>query len=356
MKMKLFNRITVMAFACLGFLATVFLALEAFGVNVYGAFNSMIVRGDGGFSAFGLIVLLLMVILLALLCVQVFMIGLYHGDPKKVRMITLKGTEGDAVLIAQETLDELVTQVIGTPEGISDIKITTGYSAQRVDILIDIAVDANIDIPAATHAIQNAVRSQLVDVNGIEINGVNVKISGINVPEEGVKLGSLAAFRREAPAKVQEEAPAETPCEEKADLDEEVDVPYDIELTEEIEEEPEVKTKAEIQEEAEEVAEEETEADVEEESGEIFREACAEEDILEELTKEADEVQEKREDPESYFKAAGDFEEAAEDDTQAVEAQANSEDKKAEEKRKPFVWTDFVSAEEENIEFGSEKE
>ena len=182
MKMKLSNRISIMVLAVLGVIAGIFAALETFGIDSFGVLNSLVV-GAGGFRIIVLIVILILLAAIALICVQAFLIGLHNGDVKKVRVITLKGTKDDVVLVAQETLDELVKGTIGDPEGVSDIKVTTGYHDKRLDVLIDIAVESTIDIPFVTKEMQNRVRTQLIEINGIELSSVDVKISSIKIPE-----------------------------------------------------------------------------------------------------------------------------------------------------------------------------
>ena len=116
MKMKLLKRSAIMATSALGVLGVLFTMLETFGVRVFGLFNKA--------AASSVVVLLLMIIVLvalAGLCAYSFYLAFNGEKAYKARMVTLKGTDNDVVLIKQETLDDFVKSVIGKPEGVTDI-------------------------------------------------------------------------------------------------------------------------------------------------------------------------------------------------------------------------------------------
>ncbi len=185
MKMKLWKRITVMALAVLGVLAVAAALLEAFGCGYSEALREFIASAENKYNASNLCVLLAVCALLVALCVCVFMIAVNSGRVKKAKLITLEDNSGDCILIAQDTLDTLVMNAIGEPQGVSDIKVVTGYQDGRVEAMIDIAVSSNINIPKTTRELQERVRRQLDDRSGICVSRVNVTISKINVPEDG---------------------------------------------------------------------------------------------------------------------------------------------------------------------------
>ena len=185
MKMKLLKRSAIMATSALGVLGVLFTMLETFGVRVFGLFNKA--------AASSVVVLLLMIIVLvalAGLCAYSFYLAFNGEKAYKARMVTLKGTDDDVVLIKQETLDDFVKSVIGKPEGVTDISAITQYRDMSLDVTVTLAVNMDTDIANATANMQAVIREQLEVVNGIRLSGVTVIISGINVPEntEGMKM------------------------------------------------------------------------------------------------------------------------------------------------------------------------
>ncbi|MBQ4159287.1 MAG: hypothetical protein IJD86_14280 [Clostridia bacterium] len=185
MKMKLLKRSAIMATSALGVLGVLFTMLETFGVRVFGLFNKA--------AASSVVVLLLMIIVLvalAGLCAYSFYLAFNGEKAYKARMVTLKGTDDDVVLIKQETLDDFVKSVIGKPEGVTDISVATQYHDMSLDVTVTLAVNMDTDIANATANMQAIIREQLEVVNGIRLSGVTVIISGINVPEntEGMKM------------------------------------------------------------------------------------------------------------------------------------------------------------------------
>lgn len=185
MKMKLLKRSAIMATSALGVLGVLFTMLETFGVRVFGLFNKA--------AASSVVVLLLMIIVLvalAGLCAYSFYLAFNGEKAYKARMVTLKGTDDDVVLIKQETLDDFVKSVIGKPEGVTDISVATQYRDMSLDVTVTLAVNMDTDIANATANMQAIIREQLEVVNGIRLSGVTVIISGINVPEntEGMKM------------------------------------------------------------------------------------------------------------------------------------------------------------------------
>jgi len=288
MKMRLVNRISIMVLAVLGVLAAFLIELEMLGGEFFETLKGLVSR-DGRINAAVLIPATLILIAIAALSVQVFMIALRNGKGKSVRLITLKGTKGDAVMIAQETLDQMVKDIIGEPDGVTDVQVVCGYADRKVDVLIDMAVASNIEIPATTRAIQDIVRNQLVDVNGIEISGVNVKISKINViggekpcavvkaDEPAEETQEAALEETEAAAEVQEAAPiAEEEAQESAKEETEEEISSEENASDEA-----------YAEEAEEAEAEEAEAE-EAEAEEAEAEEAAAEDETEEDEKAAD--------------------------------------------------------------------
>lgn len=183
--MKLWKRIAVMAFAVLGLAGLAAAVVEVAGADIALSIRQLVSYQEGGIRFEMLIVFLAVAIVLAAYCVLVFMIALRAGRVRKARLLSLRDAGGDSVLLSQDTLDALVMMAIGTPDGVSDVKITTGYADREASVMIDIAVASNINIPETTKAMQERVRAQLSDVSGICVSGVDVTISNIKVPEAG---------------------------------------------------------------------------------------------------------------------------------------------------------------------------
>ena len=218
MKMKLLKRSAIMATSALGVLGVLFTMLETFGVRVFRLFNIA--------AASSVVVLLLIIIVLvalAGLCAYSFYLAFNGEKAYKARMVTLKGTDDDVVLIKQETLDDFVKSVIGKPEGVTDISVATQYRDMSLDVTVTLAVNMDTDIANATANMQAIIREQLEVVNGIRLSGVTVIISGINVPEntEGMKM-PWADKKEEAEIKEKTEEITSEAAEETAEAIEEV--------------------------------------------------------------------------------------------------------------------------------------
>lgn len=238
MKMKLLKRSAIMATSALGVLGVLFTMLETFGVRVFGLFNKA--------AASSVVVLLLMIIVLvalAGLCAYSFYLAFNGEKAYKARMVTLKGTDDDVVLIKQETLDDFVKSVIGKPEGVTDISVTTQYRDMSLDVTVTLAVNMDTDIANATANMQAIIREQLEVVNGIRLSGVTVIISGINVPEntEGMKM-PWADKKEENEAEEKKEEIAAEVTEEAEEVKEEA--AEEIEETKEETEEAAEETEA----------------------------------------------------------------------------------------------------------------
>ena len=238
MKMKLLKRSAIMATSALGVLGVLFTMLETFGVRVFGLFNKA--------AASSVVVLLLMIIVLvalAGLCAYSFYLAFNGEKAYKARMVTLKGTDDDVVLIKQETLDDFVKSVIGKPEGVTDISAITQYRDMSLDVTVTLAVNMDTDIANATANMQAVIREQLEVVNGIRLSGVTVIISGINVPEntEGMKM-PWADKKEEAEIKEKTEEIAAEVTEEAEEVKEEA--AEEIEETKEETEEAAEETEA----------------------------------------------------------------------------------------------------------------
>lgn len=238
MKMKLLKRSAIMATSALGVLGVLFTMLETFGVRVFGLFNKA--------AASSVVVLLLMIIVLvalAGLCAYSFYLAFNGEKAYKARMVTLKGTDDDVVLIKQETLDDFVKSVIGKPEGVTDISVATQYRDMSLDVTVTLAVNMDTDISNATANMQAIIREQLEVVNGIRLSGVTVIISGINVPEntEGMKM-PWADKKEENEAEEKKEEIAAEVTEEAEEVKEEA--AEEIEETKEETEEAAEETEA----------------------------------------------------------------------------------------------------------------
>ncbi len=224
MMMKLWKRIAIEVFAVLGLVGDVLLMCSLVGKSCVPA--------------------LLLGLVLAAYCALVFMIALRSGRMRQARLITLRHESGDAVLLSQETLDHLVASAIGQPEGVSDVRVITGYQDESLEVMIDVSVSSNINIPVTTARMQEAVRRQLGEVNGLALSGVSVKISTIKVPGEGE-----AMVPPQAAEPVQEPA-AEEPVIEEPVEEEKAEEPTEESAGEEPVQEPVVREPAEVEDES----------------------------------------------------------------------------------------------------------
>ncbi len=231
MKMKLWKRVTVMALAVLGVLTVISTLLEALGCGFSESLRDFVSTGEGKYNALNLYIFIVACGFLITLCVSVFMIAFNSGRVKKARLITLEDNNGDCILLSQDTLDSLVHKAIGEPLGVSDIKVETGYQDGRVEAMVDIAVNSNINIPKTTRDLQERVRHQVADLSGICVNRVNVTISTIKVPEDGESA---------LPADALKPAPAEPKAEETAAAEEKADDEYTVKKAPVIEVPPQV--------------------------------------------------------------------------------------------------------------------
>lgn len=237
MMMKLWKRIAIEAFAVLGLVGDVLLMYNFGGKNC--------------------VLSLVLGLVLAAYCALVFMIALRSGRVRQARMITLRHESGDVVLLSQETLDHLVASAVGQPEGVSDMRVITGYHDESLEVMIDVSVSSNINIPVTTARMQEAVRHQLGDVSGIALSGVSVKISTIKVPGEGEAIVPPQTVKPEEEPVVEEKAeepvtcePAQEPVVEEKAEEPVVEEPAQEPVVVEKAEEPAVREPAEVEDES----------------------------------------------------------------------------------------------------------
>lgn len=224
MKMMRLRRAVLTATAAFGLFGVVLAILETLGARVFELLHKA-ASASGVLCAFLLIVL----VALAAMCVYALVIALEGRKAANARMITLEGTKDDVVLIKQETLDSIVKSVIGQPDGVTDIKITTQYRDMALDIQVELTVDMNTNIASVTRDMQVNIREQLEKVNGITLSGVSVIISALNVPEntEGMVMPwnenkeAETEEAKEAEEAVFEEETAEESAEETTETEEE---------------------------------------------------------------------------------------------------------------------------------------
>ncbi|MBQ1256528.1 MAG: hypothetical protein IIX93_04555 [Clostridia bacterium] len=185
MNMKHLKRVSVMTTSALGAIGVLLVLLETFGVRVFRLFHEAA-------SASVVLLLLLIIILVALagVCAYSFYLAYFEEKIYKARMVTLQGTKDDVVLVQQDTLDNFIRSIVGKPEGVNELSISSAYSDMALDVTITVTVNMDADIASMTQNMQNAVREQLETVNGIKLSRVAVIISGIVVPEntEGMKM------------------------------------------------------------------------------------------------------------------------------------------------------------------------
>lgn len=214
MKMKLVKRIAIMASACIGLIGVVVLLLEIFGVECTSLLNRMAFQ-DSRVRIAGLLSALILVGALCAVHVYAFMIAFKGEKAYKARLITLKGDKDDAVLIRQETLDELVRNVVGEPDGVSDIAVNTRYQDMKLAVMVEMNVDLSTDIKETTTQMQEDVRHQLEEVNGIDLSGVSILVAKINVPKLADGMSMPWASKSEDALEKNAEAPeTEKPAEE----------------------------------------------------------------------------------------------------------------------------------------------
>ncbi len=232
MMMKLWKRIAIEGLAVLGLVGDVLL------MHTFGGKNCVLS--------------LVLGLVLAAYCVLVFIIALRSGQVRQARMITLRHESGDVVLLSQETLDHLVASALGQPEGVGDVRVITGYHDESLEVMIDVSVSSNINIPITTARMQEAVRHQLGDVSGIALSGVSVKISTIKVPGEGEAIVPPQVLRPQEEPVVEEKAeepaveePAEEPVAEEKAEEPAVEEPAEEPAVEESVQEPAVEERAE---------------------------------------------------------------------------------------------------------------
>ena len=238
--MKLWKRIAIMLFALMSLAGLAAAIMEVAGADLARWVRELYTEASGELRYEMLAACLGVAAVLAAYCVLVVVIAARAGHVRKARLLSLKDAGGDSVLLSQDTLDTLVKMAIGTPDGVSDVKITTGYVDHEAAVMIDIAVTSNINIPETTQAMQDRVRAQLSGTSGIRVSGVDVTISNIKVPEAGEPIVPVETVREEVVENgeilPEEETPAaetseeqetreaenaETPAEEETDASDE---------------------------------------------------------------------------------------------------------------------------------------
>lgn len=184
MKMKMWKRIATMAFSVLTLALMGLYALEAFGCGYADRIYSFMRDEAGKYISLRLALVLAAFALIAIICALIFLMAARGGRTKTLKMLKLSDEKGDHVLLEQETLDALVLASLGAPEGVSDIKIGTAYTDDRLEIMIDVAVESSINIPDTTRVMLSSVRNQVYEISGIRVDDVSVRISTIKIPED----------------------------------------------------------------------------------------------------------------------------------------------------------------------------
>jgi len=213
MKIKCMKRTVLMATAIFGLVGVLLSILETLGAEVFELMNKAA-------SASGVLLAFLLIVLFALggMCVWAFIIVYKGYRAQNVQMITLEGTKDNAIMIRKETLDEIIKTVIGQPDGITDVAITTQFKDLLLGVKVNLTVEMNANITSVTHDMQANIRKQLEEVNGIRLSGVDVIISAINVPEktEGMVMPWAQKTEEETSEKAEEatEDAAEAAAEE----------------------------------------------------------------------------------------------------------------------------------------------
>lgn len=185
MKSKTLKRAVVAYTSALGVIGILLTVLEMFTVDAFGLF-----RRAAASSVVILILLLVILFALAGACAYSFYLAIYGEKAMNARMVTLKGTKDDVVFIQQETMDAYVASVVSKPEGVNEISTQAQYKDMALDVTVTMSVNMDVDIPSMISAMQEKVRHQIENVNGIKVSRVAVIVSGIIVPEntEGMKM------------------------------------------------------------------------------------------------------------------------------------------------------------------------
>ncbi len=185
MNSKTLKRAVVAYTSALGVIGILLTILEMFSVDAFGIF-----RRAAASSVVVLILLLIVLLVLAGACAYAFYLAIYGEKALNARMVTLKGTQDDVVFIKQETMEAYVADVVGKPDGVNEISTKAQYKDMALDVTITMNVNMEVDIASMTSSVQEKVRNQIENVNGIKLSRVAVIISGIIVPQntEGMKM------------------------------------------------------------------------------------------------------------------------------------------------------------------------
>lgn len=180
-RMKLWKRIVLLAQAALGAVGLILMMLDILGAGIMNALNRGLLNGAGHVRPGVLVLWLMAFAALAALCALAIVIVARTGRAHGARLLSLSDAGGDGVLLSQSTLDQLIEDALGLPDGVSITQITADYQDHEVAVMVEITISSGTNIPLATQAMQARVREQLSEKSGIPVSSVDIKVTGLHV-------------------------------------------------------------------------------------------------------------------------------------------------------------------------------
>lgn len=95
--------------------------------------------------------------------------------PEKKHAVVLDGSLGK-VRVALAAIESLVEKVALEQRGIKEARSGVGSSARGIGIRIKVSAAPDVNIPAVSQAMQQAVREKVLEVTGIEVHNIKVSV------------------------------------------------------------------------------------------------------------------------------------------------------------------------------------
>lgn len=167
MKIKVWERIAMAAYALLGMAASLLLGWVA------------VVDANGRVEGWVSIVCALVVLLLLAWSVKMLMLAFRHVPKVDKSSVSVQNTENGSVRISVQAMETLVRQAIGQDDGVVEIKTAIVNHEDSITVNIDMTLTSDVHIPNLTMLMQRTVKNFIEEYSGIAVREVTVMVSSI---------------------------------------------------------------------------------------------------------------------------------------------------------------------------------
>ena len=209
MKNGFFDRLLVYLYVLLTLIIIAVMALQAFGVDLFGAFIDGLRSNAPG---------LLWRLILIGVCAVIALRGVYvavvitPSRKKKNGFITITSDDGGQVRISLPAIREMCRQAISGVEGLKDVNINVAESQETLAMNVSMDVESGVHVPSVTAAMKSAIKRNIEMSCGIGVSSVVVDVKNV-LPGKEPPLGAINYPAKAEPAPAQPAAQPEIEIE-----------------------------------------------------------------------------------------------------------------------------------------------